>query len=145
MTRAALLEFMRSETYAVQSSVSPDGRPQSAVVGVAISDRFEIVFDTIASSRKAANLRANPAVAFVIGGTRHGDERSVQYEGMADEPTGAELERLKRLYFTRFPDGPERQSWPGLIYVRAKPTWIRFSNFSAQPPEIVEFDPTSWT
>jgi pyridoxine/pyridoxamine 5'-phosphate oxidase len=145
MTRDALLEFIRSEKYAVQSSVSPDGIPQSAVVGIAISDRFEIVFDTIASSRKATNLRANPAVALVIGGTRDGDERTVQFEGTADEPMGADLERLKRLYFARFPDGPERQSWPGLIYVRVKPTWIRFSNFGAQPPEIVEFDPTSWT
>jgi general stress protein 26 len=144
MTRDALLEFMRSEKYAVQSSVSPDGLPQSAVVGIAISDRFEIVFDTIASSRKATNLRANPAVAFVIGGTRDGDERTVQYEGTADEPIGDELERLKRIYFGRFTDGPERQSWPGLIYVRVKPTWIRFSNFSAQPPEIVEFDPATW-
>jgi len=145
MTRDALLEFMRSEKYAVQSSVSPDGIPQSAVVGIAISDRFEIVFDTIASSRKATNLRANPAVAFVIGGTRDGDERTVQCEGTADEPTCADLERLKRVYFARFPDGPERQSWPGLIYVRVKPTWIRFSNFSAQPPEIIEFDSATWS
>jgi general stress protein 26 len=140
MTRAALLEFMRSEKYAVQTSVSPGGLPQAAVVGIAVSDRFELVFDTLDSSRKARNLRANPAVAFVIGGTRDGDERTVQYEGTADEPAGAELERLLALYYSRFPDGPGRRSWPGLIYVRVKPTWIRYSNFSAQPPEIVEFD-----
>jgi general stress protein 26 len=141
MTRDALFDFMRSEKYAVQSSVSPNGVPQAAVVGIAVSDCFEIVFDTLASSRKAANLRANPAVAFVIGGTRDGDERTVQYEGTADEPTGAELERLQRVYFAQFPDGRLRQSWPGLIYVRVKPTWIRYSNFNTQPPEIVEFEP----
>ncbi len=120
------------------------GSPQAAVVGIAVTDRFEIVFDTVSSSRKAANLRANPAVAFVIGGTRDGDERTVQYEGTADEPSGAELERLLAVYYARFPEGPERRAWPGLIYVRVKPTWIRYSNFSAQPPEIVEFDPTTW-
>ena len=144
MTRDALLQFMRSEKYAVQATVSPEGRPQAAVVGIAVSDRFEIVFDTLASSRKAPNLRANPAVAQVIGGTRGGDERTVQYEGMADEPDGAELERLLALYYARFPDGPERRSWTGLTYVRVKPTWIRHSDFGVQPPEIVEFDPAAW-
>jgi pyridoxine/pyridoxamine 5'-phosphate oxidase len=140
MTRAALLAFMRSEKYAVQTSVSPDGRPQAAVVGIAVSNRFEIVFDTIATSRKGTNLRANPAVAFVVGGTRDGDERTVQYEGIADEPSGAELDRLLELYYARFPDGPDRRAWPGLIYVRVTPTWIRYSDFGEQPPQIVEFD-----
>ena len=144
MTREALLEFMRSEKYAVQTSVSPNGIPQAAVVGIAVSDRFEIVFDTLASARKAPNLRANPAIALVIGGTRDGDERTVQYEGTADEPSGGELERLLALYYARFPDGRERRSWPGLIYVRVKPTWIRYSNFSVQPPEIIEFGPATW-
>jgi pyridoxine/pyridoxamine 5'-phosphate oxidase len=144
ITRDGLLQFMRSEKYAVQTSVSASGCPQAAVVGIAVSDRFEIVFDTLASSRKAPNLRTNPAAAFVIGGTRDGDERTVQYEGTADEPTGAELERLLALYYARFPDGPQRRSWPGLIYVRVKPIWIRYSDFSAQPPEIVEFDAAAW-
>jgi hypothetical protein len=87
------------------------------------------------------NLRRNPRIAFVIGGLTHGDERTVQYEGVADEPVGADLERLKELYFIRFPDGRERQNWPGLVYVRARPTWIRYSDFNRKPPEIVEFGP----
>ena len=64
----------------------------------------------------------------------------MQYEGVADEPHGAELDRLKPLYFERFPEGRERQSWPGLVYVRARPTWIRDSDFSRAPPEIMEFE-----
>jgi general stress protein 26 len=139
VTRDALLEFMRSEKYAVQASVSPVGVPQAAVVGIAVTDDLEIVFDTVASSRKTPNLRTNPAVALVIGGTRDGDERTVQYEGTVDEPGGAELERLLAVYYARFPEGRERRSWPDLIYVRVKPTWIRYSNFNSQPPEIVEF------
>jgi general stress protein 26 len=145
MTREALLEFMRSEKYAVQTSISPSGVPQAAVVGIAVTDRLEVVFDTLASSRKAPNLRANPAIALVIGGTRDGDERTVQYEGTADEPSGAELDLLLAVYYERFPEGPERRSWPGLIYVRVKPTWIRYSNFNTNPPEIIEFDPVTWT
>ena len=144
MTRDDLLQFMRSEKYAVQTSVSAAGSPQAAVVGIAVTDAFEIVFDTVASSRKVPNLRANPSIAFVIGGTRDGDERTVQYEGIADEPGGADLDRLLAVYYARFPDGPERRAWPALIYVRVKPTWIRYSNFGANPPEIVEFGPSTW-
>jgi len=76
---------------------------------------------------------------FVIGGQTSGDERTVQYEGLADEPAGAELTRLKELYFKAFPDGPERQGWAGITYVRARPTWIRYSDFNRTPPQIVEF------
>jgi Pyridoxamine 5'-phosphate oxidase len=62
------------------------------------------VFDTLAFSRKAANLRANSRVALVIGGWNDSDPRTVQYEGVADFPTGAELERLKQVYFAAFLD-----------------------------------------
>jgi general stress protein 26 len=139
MTRAQLLEFLRAHRYAVQASVSPAGRPQAAVVGVIVSDRFEIFFDTLAETRKARNLRHNAGIAFVFGGTQPDAERTAQVEGVTDEPGGTELERLKDQYLARFPDGVERQQWPGLIYIRARPTWIRYSDFRSVPPTIVEF------
>ena len=140
ITRAALLEFMRSNRYVVESSVHADGGPQGAMVGVAISDDFEIVFDTLETSRKAQNLRLNPRIAFVFRGFMPHDERTVQYEGVADEPTEADRARLVDLYLSVFPDGRERQTWAGLIYVRAKPAWLRYSDYDHDPPEIVEFD-----
>ena len=135
---ARLLPFLRDHRLAIQATSSSEGAPQAAVVGFAVTDAFELVFDTLATTRKAVNLRRNPRVAFVIGGLAAGDERTVQYEGVADEPTGAELERLKNIYYTAFPDGPNRASWPGLIYVRVRPTWIRYSDYTVDPPEIVE-------
>ena len=140
ITRVALLEFLRSRRYAVQSSLHPSGAPQSAVVGIAISDAFEIVFDTLATSRKGQNLRERTEIAFVIGSLEGKDERTVQYEGHADEPTGAERARLTELYLGVFPDGRERQNWPGLTYIRATPTWLRYSDYNVDPPEIVEWD-----
>ncbi len=121
--------------------MSPALAAQAAVVGIAITDRFELFFDTLATTRKVHNLRRNPRIAFVIGGLTSGDERTVQYEGVADEPAGTDLARLKQLYFGVFPDGPERQSWPGITYVRVRPTWIRYSDFNRAPPQIVEFAP----
>ena len=143
MDRAELLEFMRSHRYAVQASVSRNGAPQAAVVGIAVADDLSVFFDTLESTRKAKNLRRSPRIALVIGGVTAGDERTVQYEGVADEPTGAELADLKVLYFTRFPDGRERETWPGITYVRARPTWIRYSDYNQEPPLIVELDGAS--
>jgi hypothetical protein len=37
-----------------------------------------------------------------------------------------------------FPDGRERLTWPGLIHVRVRPRWLRYSDFSSTPPLIVE-------
>ncbi len=139
MDARRLLEFLRQHRLAVQASVSAAGAPQAAVVGCAVTDRFEIVFDTLDSTRKAANVRGNRRLALVIGGLIAGDERTVQYEGVADEPSGAELERLKQVYYSVYPDGPSRVSWPGLIYVRVRPAWIRYSDYNVSPPEIVEF------
>ena len=139
MTPAELLAFMRRHRVAAQASVSAHAAPQAAVIGIAVTDRFEIVFDTLESSRKAPNLRANPAIALVLGGFAPRDERTVQYEGVVDEPAGEELERVKQAYYEVYPDGPTRLSWPGLIYVRARATWIRYSDFGQNPPVIVEF------
>ena len=139
MSPQTLLEFMRLHRLAVQASVSVEGVPQAAMVGFAVSDEFEIVFDTVETTRKARNLRQNPHLALVIGGWVPDDERTVQYEGEADEPSGAELDRLKQVYYAAYPDGPSRAGWPGLIYVRVRPTWVRYSDYNKDPPEIVEF------
>ena len=75
----------------------------------------------------------------VIGGMVNRDERTVQLEGITDEPTGPDLGRLKELYFARFPGGRDRQHWPGLTYIRVRPQWLRFSDFNQSPPVIAEF------
>ncbi len=126
MTRADLLEFLRRHRFCVQASVSSAGSPQAAVIGFAVSDHLEIVFDTIGTTRKATNLRSNGHIALVIGWD---DEQTVQIEGVADEPRGAELDRLKKVYFAAWPDGVERQSWKDITYVRVRPRWARYSDF----------------
>jgi hypothetical protein len=138
-TKEDILQFMRGYRLAAQASVSPSNSPQASAVGFIVTDDFEIFFDALDTARKIHNVRQNPKVAFVIGGLREGEERTVQYEGTADEPRGETLDRLKEQYFARFPDGRERQSWSGITYVRVRPRWIRFSDFNRRPPEIVEF------
>jgi general stress protein 26 len=136
--KARLLAVMRQERYAVQASVGADGTPQAALVGVVFSDSFEVVFDTLGSSRKAANLRRHPRAALGLGPAGADAAQTVQLEGLADEPRGADLDRLLALYFERFPDGRERQRLPDITYWRVRPTWIRVSDYTVDPPHIVE-------
>jgi pyridoxine/pyridoxamine 5'-phosphate oxidase len=126
MTRDELLSFLRRHRYAVQASTAVDGAPQAAVIGIAVSDDLEVVFDTLGTSRKAVNLRREPRIALVVGWD---DEQTVQLEGVADEPRGDELARLKAVYFAQFPDGPEREQWPDITYVRVRLRWARYSDF----------------
>jgi pyridoxine/pyridoxamine 5'-phosphate oxidase len=134
MKREKLLEFLRAHRLAVQASVTRDGAPQAAVVGYAVSDALELVFDTVTATRKFANLQANPRIALVVGW----EQVTAQLDGSADFPTGAELERVKELYFSAYPDGRERLAWPGITHVRVRPTWARYSDFAQDPPEIWE-------
>jgi sulfate adenylyltransferase large subunit len=136
MTRAELLAFLRGHRLCVQSSASESGAPQAAVVGFAVSDDLEIVFDTLGTSRKMANFRRDPRVAIVVGWD---DEQTAQLEGIADEPQGAELARLKAVYFQAYPDGVERQSWKDITYVRVRPTWARYSDFRPASNAVVEW------
>ena len=105
------------------------------MVGYAVTDELEIVFDTLASTRKLKNLRRDPRIALVIGWDA---EQTLQVEGLADEPSGETLTRLKRRYFEAFPDGIERERWPGICYVRVRPHWARFSDF--RDGSVLELD-----
>jgi general stress protein 26 len=135
MTRNDLIQFLRRYKLAVQASVARGGAPQAAVVGFAVSDSLEIVFDTVTTSRKYQNLRAEPRIALVIGWD---DEITAQIEGLADFPAGDELDRIRECYFVVYPDGRDRLSWPVITHVRVRPTWVRYSDFTRDPPHIVE-------
>ena len=137
MTQSQLIQFVQRQRLGVVSSLAPDGAPQSAVVGIATSEAGEIVFDTLGASRKARNLRRDPRASLVVWE----NERTVQLDGLADEPTGVELDRLREVYFAAYPDGRERLAWPGLTHFRILPTWGRYSDFEASPePMIVELE-----
>jgi|SRR5580704_5276474 pyridoxine/pyridoxamine 5'-phosphate oxidase len=136
MTRSDLLNFLRQHRLGVLATVSESGAPESAVVGIAITDNLELVFDTLDNTRKCHNLRRNRNISFVIGWDK---EITVQYEGIADEPQGDELNRVKQVYFTAYPDGPQRESWAGITYFRVRPKWVRYSDFNAGG-KITEFN-----
>lgn len=146
MTRSELVTYMRVNPLATVATVSADGRPESALVAVAVSDGLEVVFDTLDTSRKFVNIKRSPQIAIVVGTagpyeTGKHDERSLQYEGIADIPTGDELAHVQEtIYFKQFPDGRSRAEWPHMTYVRVRPTWLRYSDYNVSPPLIVELN-----
>ena len=136
MNREEIFEFIRKRTLAVISSIGPEGEPQSALVGIAVSPELQIVFDTVKTSRKYPNLKADSRIAIVIGWE---GEQTVQYEGLAVEPEGEELARAKQIYFAAWPSGVERQQWPGIAYFLVSPRWLRYSDFDTGRIEEMRF------
>lgn len=135
MTREELHAFLNAHRWAVEATVTPSGEPQAAVIGFAATGRLELIFDTLKTSRKYRNFLTAPRMALVIGWD---NAQTLQVEGVADEPGGADLARLKARYFEVFADGREREAWKDIAYIRVTPAWFRYSDFRAEPPHIVE-------
>ena len=136
MDRSGIYAFMSGFKYGVVSSVAKDSTPQSALVGIAVSEELEIVFDTVNSSRKYKNLVEQPRCSVVVGGWS--GEQTVQYEGVAFEPKGEELAQYQEIYFAAWPDGPARMNWPGIAYFVVRPSWVRYSDFDLNPVLVEE-------
>ncbi|HVZ92729.1 MAG TPA: pyridoxamine 5'-phosphate oxidase family protein [Rhizomicrobium sp.] len=127
-----LLAYMRSHRLAVVATIGADLKPQSALVGIAVTQTFELVFDTLSGTRKHANLLARPHIAVVYSGP---GEQTLQFEGvafpisLADESDSS----YRAAYYSAWPDGRERLSWKGLAYWGVRPIWARYSDFDKGP------------
>jgi general stress protein 26 len=137
MKKPELVQFLQGHRWAVEATVAEDGAPQAAVIGVAVTDDLEIVFDTSTRSRKAENLRRTKRAALVVGWDQG---QTVQLEGPADEIArgSAEHARLLAAYVGAFPDGVERAKDADITYFRVRPTWARYSDFRGGTAVIEE-------
>ena len=122
MTKADIFQFIANQKLGVLGTLSTDGSPQSALVGIAVTE-LEIIFDTVKSSRKFQNLISNSGCSLVVGWT---GEITVQYEGEACQSEGAGLARYQEVYFARWPECRSHLSWPGITYFVVRPRWIRY-------------------
>jgi pyridoxine/pyridoxamine 5'-phosphate oxidase len=113
-----------------------EGTPQSALVGIAVTPKLEVIFDTVSSSRKFRNLISNASCSFVIGWS---GEQTVQYEGKAEQLLTPQLEKYCEIYFQVWPECRAHLAWAGITYFLVRPTWIRYSDFDQKPALINEF------
>ena len=137
ITKTDLLAYMRGHKLAVVATTNGKGAPEAALVGIAATDKHELIFDTVSSSRKHANLVLHPRVAATFSGP---GEKTLQYEGLAFPiSTNGSLDAAYReAYYAAWPDGRERLNWEGLVYWGITPVWARYSDFD-RGPLITEF------
>jgi PPOX class probable F420-dependent enzyme len=125
MANLELITFVRRHPWGVVASVGSQGEPQAALVGIAVTDGGEIVFDTAADARKVANIHRDARVALVVIVQ---DEVTLQCEGTADLPTGDDRQRCFDAYLRAFPEGRDRAE-DGAVVIRLTPHWARLSDF----------------
>jgi hypothetical protein len=129
-THDELHGFLARQRIAVLATATVEGPPESAAMRYGVNPALEIAFHTWAESRKCRNLLAQPACSLVM---TDGDI-TVQYEGVAS-------------HYRAGDDFPGREQLTAdLRHVDAasvlfvvRPRWIRYSDYSQNPPEIVEF------
>ena len=110
MTRDDIRGYAKAHRLAVLASTAADGSPQAAIIGVAVTDDLELIFDTLNTSRKYANLKARPARRARARRRRADAAVSGHRRGAFG---GEALARCKPLYFAVWPDGPAREGLPG--------------------------------
>ena len=131
-----IYKFINNHKLGIVSSINASCKPESALVGIAVSKQLEIIFDTVKSSRKYGNIVANPFVSLVTGWD---NETTVQYEGEAQVLSDDKsADHYREIYYQAWPDGIVRvATWPGLVHIKITPKWIRYSNFN-EPVNIRE-------
>jgi general stress protein 26 len=136
-TKSEVLAYMRLHRYVVIATVAADGAPQSALINIASTNALEIIFDTLTTSRKHANLQREPRAAITFSGP---DDQTLQLEGVAHQVaiTGTADYDYREAYYAVWPDGRDRVSLPTLAYWRIVPKWARYSDY-ARGPLVAEF------
>lgn len=121
-----LVAYVRAHGDGVVATLGPGGAPQAAYLSLTATDRGELVFDARKSSRKIANLRRDPRVAVTVGGA---DGTTLQCEGLADLPEGADRARCSAAYAATFPEFAESMVSEEIVLVRVRLTWSRFGDY----------------
>lgn len=128
-----ILDVFAANKYGVLSTLSAEGRPQSAVVALTETDEYELIVGTSRNSRKYKNILVNPEVSVVIGWD---NDTTVQYEGLARVVRGEEASECQKKHLAKHPESVVHKDKADEVYILITPTWIRYSNFSKHPSDI---------
>lgn len=132
-----ILDLFAKNKYGVLSTISAEGKSQSAVVALTETDEYELIVGTSRNSRKYKNILLNPEVSVVIGWD---NDTTVQYEGLARVLRGEEANECQKKHLAKHPESVVHREASDEVYILIKPTWIRYSNFSKHPSDIEEKD-----
>lgn len=127
--KTKILDFLDKQLLTVISTSQKDA-PEAAVIGFAENENLELFFGTFNTTRKYANIKSNPRVAFVIGWSLD-EVITVQYEGIATELEGEAAELAKQKVVTKNPGSSRFANDPKQRYFKVEPKWIRYSALKA--------------
>lgn len=126
------MEFLRSKSVAVLSTVASSGQPMSAAVYFTVDTHFNFYFMTKNFSRKYENLESNPNVALVVGSEN--EPVTAQVQGKAEKIVDQQeelsvLEELKKVFFKNTYVAPLYQlseEKNKMVIYKITPTWVRW-------------------
>lgn len=141
LAKKEILDFLKSSPMATISAIDANSqKPESALIAFAELDTFELIFETFYETRKYHNLRANNAVALVVGwDTEH--HATLQYEGRAFPIPVAEIETYRQIFLRKkTPCTEQFLNYPRVRLYKTVPSWIRYSDYTAGVPRIIEME-----
>ncbi|MBI1833421.1 MAG: pyridoxamine 5'-phosphate oxidase family protein [Candidatus Andersenbacteria bacterium] len=130
-------KFIATQILGVVATVNEQSKPESALVAITEAGNLDLIFGTSNQSRKYRNLINRPHVAITLGNDP-GKPLTVQYEGEAIEIKGSEMERYRDLHIKKNPRSKKFAERSDQRWFKVKPTWIRYSDLEAKPPNIFE-------
>lgn len=133
LTLAAFTSFVRANPLGVVATTAANGHPEAALVSFAITSDGSLLFNAHLTTRKVANLRANPRAAAVIGCT---GTLSIQAEGPVVIESGAARRDAGEIYLEQFPGS--RALAEDFALIRLTPDWLRSYDASAEPARVIE-------
>ncbi|HWD61808.1 MAG TPA: pyridoxamine 5'-phosphate oxidase family protein [Humibacter sp.] len=131
-----IARFIRECGRGVVATVTSNGHPEAAMVGLVTLNDGTILFNSFSSSRKIANLLAHPRIALVVGVD---GAVTVQLEGYATVTEGETRARFAAEYERQSPGSRAASDTMSLVVVR--PRWLRVYDTSQEPPVVAE---ASW-
>ncbi|HWU24742.1 MAG TPA: pyridoxamine 5'-phosphate oxidase family protein [Candidatus Paceibacterota bacterium] len=134
-TRDEALSFLVNHDVGVLATASNDGQPSSRMVYYTCDDSFNVYFITLKNTRKVAQIKINPKVAFVVSET--GTPHTIQIEGEAQDMSATATndalvtDFIKRLAsHKQFGIPLTHLDASELVFYKISPTWIRWGDFT---------------
>ena len=114
-----------------------EGAPESAVVAISETPDLCIVIASFRNSRKNRNIEKDDRVSVVVGWSKD-ESKTLQIEGHAEIVVGEERERLEVAHCKKNPPSLKYKNDVRQEYIKIKPSWVRYSDFSVDPQEVWE-------
>lgn len=130
-----ILSILKRNKYCVLATASSTAKTQLAVVSYTVTDDFTILMSTNPHTRKTANIATNNQASIVIGGTDGSVE--IQIDGQIRFLEEPQATQSRNTILTIHPELKDYISDTNKI-IEFKPIWLRYSDFTVRPPEILE-------